>query len=77
MDGREMADGDVDRAAERLRLACRALSAAARDLRVAKDRDAADVTVSTPEIEGEIERVHEMAEQLSEFSRRRNQLAAA
>ncbi|HWG07635.1 MAG TPA: hypothetical protein VN672_01375 [Solirubrobacteraceae bacterium] len=77
MNGREMADADVSRAAERLRLACRALSAAARDLHVAQKRDATGVAVTAEELDGETERVCEMAEEVSEAARKLGRFAPA
>ena len=63
-----MPDADVARAAERVSLACRALSAAANDLYVARRRY--DATVQgTHELEAEAERVCELAEQLSDLAK--------
>lgn len=59
----------VRRAAERVRLACRALDAAATDLRVAHGRDgltAVDKAADT--VEAETERVCEMAQDLAKLA---------
>ncbi len=59
----------VSRAAERVTLACRALSAAATDLRVAHGRDglgAVDKAADT--LEAETERVCEMAEDVGKLA---------
>jgi hypothetical protein len=77
MEQQEMADADLSRAAERLRLACRALSAAASDLRVAQRRDGSAIGAAPQELEAETERVCEMAEQLSAAARKLGQLAPA
>jgi len=56
----------VARAAERVTLACRALSAAARDLHVAYDRNGVGaVDKAAGNLEVEMERVCEMAEQVA------------
>lgn len=61
-----MTDPGVGRAAERVTLACRALSAAANDLRVAHTRDKMIVVNSVAHmLEAETERVCELAEQLA------------
>ena len=57
-------DPGIERAAERLTLACRALTAAANDLAVAKRRDGAPVDDAAQELEVELERVCALAEQL-------------
>jgi hypothetical protein len=62
-----MPNADVARAAERVSLACRALSAAANDLHVARQRDDAAME-GAHELEAETERVCELAEQLSELA---------
>lgn len=64
-----MADADVSRAAGRVALACRALSAAATDLRVAHARggvNAVDKAADT--LETETERVCEMAEEVANLA---------
>ncbi len=68
--GAPSAEGDVQRAAERVSLACRALSTAAGDLRVAYMRsgmlaveDAAD------QLRAETERVCELAEELAKLGK--------
>jgi hypothetical protein len=64
-----MSDPMVDRAAERVTLACRALSAAARDLHVAYNRNnlkAVDKAAHAAEVE--MERVCEMAEELANLA---------
>jgi hypothetical protein len=61
-----MADAEVSHAAERVTLACRALSAAATDLRLAHSRHgvkAVDKAADT--LESEMERVCEMAEEVA------------
>ena len=63
-----MPNTDVARAAERVSLACRALSAAANDLHVARQRDDATMQEGAHELEAETERVCELAEQLSELA---------
>jgi hypothetical protein len=65
-----MADADVSRAAERARLACRALAAAAKDLHVAQKRDEAIVADAAHALEAEHERVCELAEELSGLAQR-------
>ena len=57
--------GDVRRAGERMTLACRALSAAAKDLQVAYLRSGANAVEETVEqVRSETERVCELAEQV-------------
>jgi hypothetical protein len=64
-----MSDPMVDRAAERVTLACRALSAAARDLHVAYNRtDVTAVDKAAQAAEVEMERVCEMAEELANLA---------
>jgi hypothetical protein len=78
MEQHEMAEADVKRAAERLRLACRAMSAAAADLRVARSRDETTMESAAPdELAAQTERVCEMAEDLSALARRLYSLAPA
>ncbi|HEX5223819.1 MAG TPA: hypothetical protein VFW29_01700 [Solirubrobacteraceae bacterium] len=57
-------DPGIERAAERLTLACRALTAAANDLAIAKRRDGAPVDDAAHELEVELERICALAEQL-------------
>lgn len=54
----------IERAAERLTLACRALSGAANDLAVAKRRDGVPVEDAARELDVEIEHICALAEQL-------------
>ena len=62
-------DVTVKRAAERVTLACRALSAAANDLRVAHKRtNATAVGDAAHGVEVETERVCELAEELASFA---------
>jgi hypothetical protein len=64
-----MTDPGIGRAAERLTLACRALSAAANELRVAHHRDPLlDVSDTAAALEAETERVCEMAEELARLA---------
>jgi hypothetical protein len=63
-----MPNADVARAAERVSLACRALSAAANDLHVARQRDDPAIQDGAHELEAETERVCELAAQLSELA---------
>lgn len=71
MERHEMAEADVKRAAERMRLACKAMSAAATDLRVAQSRDETMMEDAAPdELAAQTERVCEMAEDLSALARR-------
>jgi hypothetical protein len=72
-----MQDVDIARAAERVSLACRALSAAANDLYVAHRRDGATLDDNAHELEAETERVCELAEQLSALAQRLGPLAPA
>jgi hypothetical protein len=58
-------EAGIERAAERLTLACRALSAAATDLSVAKRRDGAPVDDAAQELDIEIEHICALAEELS------------
>jgi len=63
--GGRTAEDDVRRAAERVTLACRALSTAASDLRVAYKRDGALAVDEVGEqVRGETERVCELADDL-------------
>jgi hypothetical protein len=71
-----MGNVDIDRAAERVALACRALSAAANDLRVARERDGATVGRAVEGLEAETERVCELAQELSGLARKFAPLAA-
>jgi hypothetical protein len=74
----EMAGMDVKRAAERMRLACRAMSAAAADLQVAQSRDETVMQGAAPdELASQTERVCEMAEELSALARQIYALAPA
>lgn len=78
MERHEMAGADVKRAAERLRLACRAMSAAATDLHVARKRDETMMESAAPEeLAAQTERVCEMADELSALARRLYSLAPA
>jgi hypothetical protein len=78
MERDEMAGADVRRAAERMRLACRAMSAAAADLRVARGRDETTMEGAAPEeLAAQTERVCEMAEELSALARQIYALAPA
>ncbi|HEY4427111.1 MAG TPA: hypothetical protein VGN08_02800 [Solirubrobacteraceae bacterium] len=62
-------DVRVKRAAERVTLACRALSAAANDLRVAhKQTQASAVDDAAQSLEVETERVCQLAEELESFA---------
>lgn len=67
---RETPEGDVRLAAERVALACKALSTAANDLRVAYRRSGA-VTVhdAADQVSTETERVCELSEELVKLSR--------
>lgn len=63
--GEQTAERDVRRAAERVTLACRALSAAANDLRVAYARSGTPaVGDATDQVRAETERVCELAGEL-------------
>jgi hypothetical protein len=78
MERHEMAGADVRRAAERMRLACRAMSAAAADLQVARGRDEAMIESAAPEeLAAQTERVCEMADELSALARQLYALAPA
>jgi hypothetical protein len=59
-----MRGAGIVRAAERLALACRALSAAADDLAVAQRRDGIPVDDAANELNTEIEHICELADQL-------------
>jgi hypothetical protein len=64
------ADGDVRRAAERMTLACRALSAAANDLRVAYVRSGTSaVDDAVEQVRSETERVCELAEEVVKLAK--------
>ena len=63
-----MADAGINRATERLMLACRALSGAADDLYVAFRRDAMPVERAAYALEAEAERLCELAEQLARLA---------
>ena len=63
-----MAEAGIDRGTERVQLACRALSAAAKDLHVALDRDGMPVEDATHALEAEAVRVCELAEELGELA---------
>jgi hypothetical protein len=66
----QTAEGDVRRAAERVTLACRALSTASNDLRVAYKRSGAmAVDDAADQVRAETERVCELAEELVELGR--------
>lgn len=68
--GAQTAENDVRRASERVTLACRALSSAASDLRVAYMRSGAmAVEDAVDQVRAETERVCELAEELSKLSR--------
>jgi hypothetical protein len=70
-------DSGLIRAAERLSLACRALSAAADDLAVAQRRDRLPVEHTVRELDQEIERVCELAEELERSAASIDMLAGA
>jgi histidinol-phosphate/aromatic aminotransferase/cobyric acid decarboxylase-like protein len=70
-------DPGIRRAAERVALACRALSAAADDLAIAARRDGADVDDSVDALQAERERVCELSEELSGLARSFGTLARA
>ncbi len=59
-----MREAGITRATERLTLACQALSAAANDLIVARDRDELPVSDAADEVSAEVERVCELAQEL-------------
>jgi hypothetical protein len=63
-----MTDPGISRAAERVSLACKALSAAANDLAVASRRDGLPVEGAAADLEAETERVCAMAEELGELA---------
>jgi hypothetical protein len=71
-----MANADISRAAARVALACSALSAAANDLYVARQRDGASMEDVADELAAETERVCEMAQELSGLARKLSPLAA-
>lgn len=78
MERQRMAGADVRRAAERMKLACRAMSAAAADLHVASGRDGAIGESTAPEqLAAQTERVCEMADELSVLARQLYALAPA
>jgi hypothetical protein len=63
-------EGDIKRAAERVTLACRALSTAASDLRVAYKRSGASTVDDVAEqVRGETERVCELADELAKLGK--------
>lgn len=63
-----MADPGIRRAAERVSLACRALSAAANDLAIASSRDGLPVDDVAESVQAETERVCELAEELGKLA---------
>jgi hypothetical protein len=63
-----MTSAGVSRAAERVSLACKALSAAANDLAVAQHRDGLPVDDTADALEAQIERVCALAEELGELA---------
>lgn len=64
----QSAEEDVRRAAERVTLACRALSSAATDLRVAHKRSGAiAVEDAADQVSSETERVCELADELTQL----------
>jgi hypothetical protein len=65
-----MAEAGIDRGTERVQLACRALSAAARDLHIAFDRDGMPVEDATHALEAEAVRVCELAEELGKLAQK-------
>jgi hypothetical protein len=66
----QSAEDDVRRAAERVSLACRALSTAASDLRVAKKRSGAmAVEDAADQLSAETERICELADELAKLGR--------
>ena len=68
--GRRTPEGDVRRAAERVTLACRALAAAAEDLRAAHAQEATmAVDDAAVRVGAEMERVCELAEELAKLGR--------
>jgi hypothetical protein len=73
----EISDTGIRRAAERVTLACRALSAATDDLAVAARRDGADVEETVDALQAERERVCELAEELVDRVRAADTLARA
>lgn len=70
-------DPQIKRAAERVTLACRALSAAADDLAIAARRDGAEVDGSIDALQAERERVCELSEELAGLARSFGTLARA
>jgi hypothetical protein len=68
-------DGGISRASERVALACRALSAAATDLDVARRRDGIAVDEAAHALAAETERVCELAEQLGRLAEQLGVLA--
>ena len=66
----QTAEDDVRRAAERIALACRALSTAASDLRIAYKRSGATAVDDVGEqVRGETERVCELADELAKLGK--------
>jgi Asp/Glu/hydantoin racemase len=65
-----MAEAGIDRGAERVTLACKALSAAADDLHLACRRDGVPVDDAAHALEAEAERVCELAEELGKLARK-------
>jgi hypothetical protein len=71
-----MADAALMRAIARVRLACKALSAAASDLTVARERGEPAVDAVADELNAEIERVCELAHELERRSENLGTLTA-
>jgi hypothetical protein len=68
-DGSKLRDGEVARAAERVTLACTALSSAVEELRIAHTRNKmAVVEAAARMVEAETERVCEMAEEVAKLA---------
>jgi hypothetical protein len=65
-----MADAGIVRASQRVTLACRALSAAVNDMAVARRRDQMPVDDTAQELEIELERVCELAQELERRAER-------
>jgi hypothetical protein len=72
-----MRDAGMIRAAERVDLACKALSAAVADLHVARDRDDAPVGDTVEKLNTEVERVCELAHELERCAERLGLLTGA
>jgi len=72
-----MRNSRVVRAAERVDLACRALSAASNDLFVARRAEGLPVDKAARALEGETEHVCELADELASLARSLGTLAGA